>query len=331
MAPTKKKKIKKITKRLKKKKVAKKVVKKKTLKKKKVLKKKKKVLKKKKKIIKKKKTLKKKVLKKKKVSKKKKTLKKKIAKKKNTAKKKPSKKSKRLEMEEIVSASMGFEGMLSRATEERLEIGEYGVNSLGSIDGLTKCETPSQKSSRDHVQMLTVDPKFAFAYWEITPGSMLKCAQRVGPDAKLTLRFRDITRGDNIQAPFWDVEVFDRLGNWYLKLASTKQIISIEVGMKSSTGNFVYISRSCNMRLTKEMLAQPGPIKWIISPPTKISTTLPGKHGNEEFVDADTDSLKKILGPYFYDLLTRGRLMTISGTSTEAIFHDIRSLKSDRK
>lgn len=240
------------------------------------------------------------------------------AKKATRAAKKPLKRTKPIkpapEPQEPVSASMGFEELISRTIDDRkLDT----TTDPGSLFGIAPGHAPTtdeplERTETDRLRFLTVDPGFAFAYWEVTPGSMLKAAQRLGRDAKLTLRFREAATGLIENPAAWDVEVFDRLGNWYLKLDTPDQHLDVEIGVKSPTGEFIPISTAERLQLTKEMLSRPGPMKWI---------------ANGEYIDADPESLKQILGPYFYELLVRGRFETIIGSSVEAIFHSIDALK----
>ncbi len=176
----------------------------------------------------------------------------------------------------------------------------------------------------DRAVVLTIDPRFVFTYWEVKHESMHHAVSRLGPGAKLTLRFYDISANGNPDAsPSWDIEVFDRLGNWYLKLDYPEQILCLDVGMKNEFGAFHRITRSNVIRLPRQALAQPGPLKWMIVSPDgqKIISDV------EEYTDADLELLKKILGPYFFDLLMKGQFASISGSSLEAIFQEISAFR----
>jgi hypothetical protein len=178
-------------------------------------------------------------------------------------------------------------------------------------------EQSALQTSKDFSSLLTIDPYFAFAYWEITPKSMIDAAAKVGADAKLILRFYDIC--DNLdlsQTKTWDFEVFDRIGNWYLKLPSFSERLRMEIGVKSSTRSFEPIMASDARHIPARGIAASAPIKWIVDKDTN----------NESYTEANTETLKKTLGPYFYDLLMRGRFESITGSSVEAIFHRIEKL-----
>ena len=176
---------------------------------------------------------------------------------------------------------------------------------------------------KDRVVLLVVDPSFVFTYWEVTNDSLRRSLEQAGHAGKLTLRFYDISQtGTTHGSRFWDVEVFDRLGNWYLRLANPEQRLCLDIGVKNAAGEFFTISRSNIMKLPPQGLAKPGPIKWMVVTPSgeKLVSDV------EEYTDADLDLLKRILGPYFFDLLMRGRLASITGSSVEAVFYDVESL-----
>ena len=163
----------------------------------------------------------------------------------------------------------------------------------------------------NRIVLLVIDPKFAFVYWEVNIDKMREALSHVGGDGKLTLRFRNLR--DNHS---WDVSIYERVGNWYLRLERPEHHLIVEIGMKNSRGDFYTIATSNTMRLPRATLTGPGPIKWLLVSPSgeKILTEV------EEYTDADIELLKKILGPYFFDLFKRGRFATITGSSAENVF-----------
>lgn len=167
----------------------------------------------------------------------------------------------------------------------------------------------------NRIVLLVVDPKFVFIYWEIQADRMQEANHSLGHNAKLTLRFRNLDTKH-----WWDVSIYERVGNWYLKLDHPEQNLSVEIGVKNDRGDFYSIASSNIMRLPRSGLARrPGPIKWMLVSPTgeKVITEI------EEYTDADFELLKKILGPYFFDLLRKGRFAGIIGSSAENVFTPI--------
>lgn len=207
--------------------------------------------------------------------------------------------------------------------DPRIKESKFDIGVVHNSHALNPQEPPLEYG-KDKAVLLVVDPRFAFTYWEIKAETIIKAAQQLGGDAKLTLRFFDITHTHTLDgSPSWDVEAFDRLGNWYLKLEHPEQLLCVVVGMKNSTGNFFAISTSNIVKLPAQTLAKPGHIKWMAVTPSgeKLVSNI------EEYTDADLELLKKILGPYFYDLLMRGRFASIAGSSVEGVFYDVGALR----
>ena len=230
---------------------------------------------------------------------------------------------------EIATATLGFEEIVAQvsegqAEEARIEGSKFDIGVPSNAHAMPLQEIP-QGYDKNQVMLLVVDPRFVFTYWEVRHDTMTDAQNRFGHRGKLTLRFYDITNTGNPEnSPSWDVEVFDRLGNWYLRLERPEQRLCLDVGIKGPSGEFWRVARSNILRLPPQSLAAPGPIKWMVVTPggeTLISDT-------EDYTDADLELLKKILGPYFFDLLMRGRFASIAGSSVEAIFYDVEALRT---
>lgn len=172
---------------------------------------------------------------------------------------------------------------------------------------------------KNRIVLLIVDPKFVFIYWEVQSDRMHEAVSKIGHNAKLTLRFKNLETNN-----VWDVSIYERVGNWYLKLDHPEQRLAVDVGMKNDRGDFYSLATSNTMKLPRAGLAPRGPIKWMLVLPTgeKLITEV------EEYTDADLELLKKILGPYFFDLLRKGKFSTIVGSSAEHVFTEIEEIRA---
>jgi len=236
------------------------------------------------------------------------------------ARKRSTKVEKEKVLEELISKAIQAE----QPQEERLiEESKFDIGVPHNAKAQPSYELPFEYQV-DRAVVLTVDPRFVFTYWEIKQESVHHAMSRLGSTAKLTLRFYDVSAaGDPDNSPSWDIEVFDRLGNWYLRLDYPEQHLCMDVGMKNDHGHFHRIARSNYIRLPRQTLAAPGPLKWMVVSPDgqKLVTDV------EEYTEADLELLKKILGPYFFDLLMRGQFASIAGSSLEAIFQEISAFR----
>jgi hypothetical protein len=172
----------------------------------------------------------------------------------------------------------------------------------------------------DSIVLLIIEPHYAFAYWDITQQSIEEVAKLVGPQHKLTLRFYDAAKGiPSEHSNFWDIEVFDRVGNWYIKLNEPDQLLVVDIGLKDDSGRYCTISRTHAMKLHADPLEPSSSIEQISEIPLIDMVS----QSADEPLAANHDTLKKILGPHFYSLLIKGDFESIVGSTAEAVFQDL--------
>ncbi len=78
-----------------------------------------------------------------------------------------------------------------------------------------------------------------------------------GYDSKLTLRVYDVTNVDfngHNAHEWWDVEIYTRVGTWYLKHYRGDRSLAVDIGLVSSDGVFHAISRSRSMYFLEIMV-----------------------------------------------------------------------------
>lgn len=96
----------------------------------------------------------------------------------------------------------------------------------------------------NQITALVRDPWWIYAYWEVTPNGMGEANRRVADsETRLTLRVYDTTKQADM-SQFWDIEIFQRIGNWYIDVGQPNHTYLIDVGMRSRDGNFATIARS---------------------------------------------------------------------------------------
>ena len=169
------------------------------------------------------------------------------------------------------------------------------------------------------LKLLLVEPHFLFTYWEITDKSILDAGQSIGTEAKLALRYYDITESVELgNCRYWDIEIFDRIGKWYLRLEKPNQRLHLEIGLRDKSKVFTKIASADFLFMPKEVTANPGPHKWVIAESGSMPCARPDD--NAQHTDADPEILKRIMGPYFFDILMKGHFPSIINSSTEALF-----------
>ncbi len=96
----------------------------------------------------------------------------------------------------------------------------------------------------NQVVALVRDPWWIFSYWEVTPGG-IDVAHRTlaDPESRLTLRVYDLSGQTDLDR-FWDIDIFHRIGNWYVDVGQPDRSFLIDIGLKSRSGAFATIARS---------------------------------------------------------------------------------------
>lgn len=109
-------------------------------------------------------------------------------------------------------------------------------------------ESPYSEIPREYgenrIVLLVRDPEWVYAYWEVTPDALGDANRRAGdPEARLTLRVYDVTEAKDLTS-FWDIELYQRIGNWYIEVGRPERTYLVDIGMKSRAGTFATIARS---------------------------------------------------------------------------------------
>lgn len=120
--------------------------------------------------------------------------------------------------------------------------------SVSKIDCPSPSPSPSpvipQEYGLSQIVALVRDPGWIYAYWEVTPESLSEAHRKCADSAtRLTLRVYDVTFVLET-IPFWDIEVYHRIGNWYVDVGQPDCAYFVEIGVKSPAGLFVAMARS---------------------------------------------------------------------------------------
>lgn len=130
----------------------------------------------------------------------------------------------------------------------------------------TEKELPKEYGENQLVIMAR-DPKWAFAYWEVTPEELEKSREKAGEGANLTLRVYDITGidfdGKNALSHF-DISVYERVGNWYIELAKPDRSFCADLGLLTPEGTFISIIHSNVITTPRDKVSEITDEKWMI-------------------------------------------------------------------
>ena len=175
-----------------------------------------------------------------------------------------------------------------------------------------KSDEPPHSYDMNKVVLLPVDPKFAFIYWEVRQDTLDGVLSAFG--GKLTLRVYDVTNidfnGYNAHE-WWDMEMYHRIGTWYLRHHKGDRNLLVDIGVKSHDGNFHVISRSKAIYFPRDFMVGPGKILWMLV--DEFSNKLISDI--EDYTDADLVLLKKIMGEDRFRRFMKGGLDIFLGAS----------------
>ncbi|MCQ9205234.1 MAG: DUF4912 domain-containing protein [Omnitrophica bacterium] len=102
-----------------------------------------------------------------------------------------------------------------------------------------------------NIKLLVKDPFWIYAYWEISASSIESLRKNTAKEdigkAKITLRIYDVTLREinvNNADSYFDIEVSQYTGNWYIKLRSDCACYIVDIGLKLPEGRFFTLARS---------------------------------------------------------------------------------------
>lgn len=134
---------------------------------------------------------------------------------------------------EAVTASR----MTEHAGEGEVQEGRPAVSTA------TLPEIPTEYGA-NQVVALVRDPWWIFSYWEVTQDGIGESHRRLAdPESRLILRVYDLSERTDM-THFWDIEIYNRIGNWYVDVGRPDRNFLVDVGLKSRSGAFATLARS---------------------------------------------------------------------------------------
>jgi len=245
----------------------------------------------------------------------KKVVTKKIAVKKAVTKKVPIKK---FATKKTMAKSSDLSKITPPLTEELTTLTKYETGAHTHYPSSWKdpiiTEEPPLAYDIDRVVLLPVDPRFAFSYWEIREDTYQNFRERFGWDCKLMLRVYDVTNvefnGFNA-TEWWDVEVHNRVGTWYIKHYRGDRNLLVDIGIMDKGGTYHVICRSRAIYFPRDKMVSPGKMLWMLVDEfgNKVISDI------EDYTDDDLLLLRRILGDERFKRFMKGGLDIFLGGS----------------
>ncbi len=121
--------------------------------------------------------------------------------------------------------------------------------------------------NEDKIVLMVRDPYWAFAYWEVTQARLEKEKAWFGWNSKLCVRVYDISGvqfdGRNATG-YFDQEVHERTGNWYLDLGRPAHSFCAELGLLSPEGRFLTLARSNYITMPRDGVSDVLDEEWML-------------------------------------------------------------------
>lgn len=165
-------------------------------------------------------------------------------------------------------------GLALLSPEVRIEASKYDVTASHSGAEATPRGTGGEAAilpegyGTDRVGLMARDPYWAHAYWEVTHPAIEKTREILkDPDARLALRVYDASDlgPHGFPISLFDIEVFQRIGSWYVELGRPDRAFFVEIGMKDRAGVFHSICRSNTVNTPRDRISDVTDVEWSIT------------------------------------------------------------------
>jgi hypothetical protein len=156
----------------------------------------------------------------------------------------------------------------AKAGEEIVEAAKYYVGHVEEkIFPVEKREELPPFYGENKIVLMARDPYYAFTYWEVTSQRYEDTKRLLGPDVRLVLRVYDVTDihfdGKNARN-YFDIEVYDMTGSWYININRPNRSFCIDLGALASDGRFLTLVRSNAVTMPRDTVSDVVDEEWML-------------------------------------------------------------------
>ncbi len=116
-----------------------------------------------------------------------------------------------------------------------------------------------KRYGRDKFVLLTRDPRWLFAYWELTTETEKKIFRKFGPDVeggRKVLRVFDVTgREDENANDLFDLQIHPDASSWYIHLPTAGRAWRVELGVLGKSGRFYKLFGSSTVKTPRKSVS----------------------------------------------------------------------------
>jgi len=150
--------------------------------------------------------------------------------------------------------------------QDRIAESKYYTGPAQQASGASYGELPHYYGE-EKIVLLTRDPFVAYAYWEVNPARIEHEKAWFGWDSKLVVRIYDITGiqfdGRNAVG-FFDQDISEQTGSWYFDVGRPSHSFCADVGLLSSSGSFLTITRSNYVTMPRDGVSDVIDEEWML-------------------------------------------------------------------
>lgn len=156
----------------------------------------------------------------------------------------------------------------AKAGEEMVEAAKYYVGRVEEkIFPVEKKEELPAFYGENKIALMARDPYYAFTYWEVTSQRYEDTKRLLGPDVRLVLRVYDVTDihfdGKNARS-YFDIEVYDMTGSWYININRPNRSFCIDLGALAPDGRFLTLVRSNAVTMPRDTVSDVVDEEWML-------------------------------------------------------------------
>lgn len=156
----------------------------------------------------------------------------------------------------------------AKAGEEIVETAKYYVGPIEEkIIPAEKREELPPFYGENKIVLMARDPYYAFTYWEVTSQRYEDAKRLLGSSVRLVLRVYDVTDihfdGKNARS-YFDIEVYDMTGSWYINISRPNRSFCIDLGALASDGRFLTLVRSNAVTMPRDTVSDVVDEEWML-------------------------------------------------------------------
>ncbi len=156
----------------------------------------------------------------------------------------------------------------AKAGEEIVEAAKFYVGPVEEkIMPAEKREDLPPFYGENKIVLMARDPYYAFTYWEVTSQRYEDAKRLLGSDVRLILRVYDVTDihfdGKNARS-YFDIEVYDMTGSWYININRPNRSFCIDLGALAPDGRFLTLVRSNTVTMPRDTVSDVVDEEWML-------------------------------------------------------------------